>query len=57
MKYLFLFILTLFLMSCSSYKIKLGKNCIDNLQGGQDWSFVWFYQKGVKFNICEIYKK
>ena len=56
MKYLFLFIFTLILMSCSSYEIKLGKRCIDNVQGGQDWSFIWLHQKGVKFNDCEVIK-
>jgi len=56
MKYLFLFILALSLTACGSYKVKLGKRCIDNLQGGQDWSLVWFYQKGVKFNNCEVVK-
>ena len=56
-KYLFIIVLSvLFLTSCGSYNVKLGKNCIDNNQGGQDWSYFWFYQKGVKFNECNIKK-
>ena len=52
-KYLFLFILTLVLISCGSYQVKLGKRCIDTIQGGQDWSYIWLHQKGVKFNDGE----
>jgi hypothetical protein len=46
---LFVFVLS----SCSSYKMKVGKRCIDNEQGGQSWSRIWFVQKDVEFTQCE----
>ena len=46
---LFVFVLS----SCSSYKMKIGKRCIDNEQGGQSWSRIWFVQKDVEFTQCE----
>ena len=46
---LFVFVLS----SCSSYKMKVGKRCIDNEQGGQSWSRIWFVQKDVEFTECE----
>jgi len=45
------FILTI--TACSSYKAKVGKRCIDSEQDGQSWSYLWFVEKGVKFNECE----
>ena len=46
---LFVFVLS----SCSSYEVRLGKKCIDNENGGQSWSRIWFVQKDVKFTKCE----
>jgi len=46
---LFVFVLS----SCSSYEVRLGKKCIDNEQGGQSWSRIWFVQKDVEFTECE----
>ena len=43
----------LMLSSCSSYKVKVGKKCIDNENGGQSWSRIWFVQKDVEFTQCE----
>jgi len=37
---------------CSSYKMKIGKRCLDTEQGGQTWSRVWFVQEGVDFDEC-----
>ena len=45
--------LALVLSSCSSYEVRLGKKCIDNEQGGQSWSRIWFVQKDVEFTECE----
>jgi len=50
-KLLLLILFCFTLVSCSSYKIKLGKNCIDNKQGGQSWSYIWFI-KNTDFNRC-----
>ena len=46
---LFVFILS----SCSSYKMKVGKRCVDNEQVGQSWSKICFVQKDVEFTKCE----
>ena len=46
-------LLALVLSSCSSYEVRLGKKCIDNKQGGQSWSRIWFVQKDVEFTECE----
>ena len=46
-------LLALVLSSCSSYEVRLGKKCIDNEQGGQSWSRIWFVQKDVEFTKCE----
>ena len=43
----------LMLSSCSSYKVKVGKKCIDNENGGQSWSRIWIVQKDVEFTKCE----
>ena len=50
MRIILLLLFILVLSSCSSYKMKVGKKCMDNGQGGQTWSRVWFVQKGVKFD-------
>ena len=46
-------LLFVFVLSSCSYKMKFGKKCIDNEQGGQSWSRVWFVQKDVEFTQCE----
>ena len=46
-------LLFVFVLSSCSYKIKVGKRCIDNEQGGQSWSRIWFVQKDVEFTKCE----
>ena len=47
-------LLALVLSSCSSYEVRLGKKCIDNEQGGQSWSRIWFVQKDVEFTECDL---
>ena len=52
MKIILSLLFILVLSSCS-YKMKLGKKCIDTEQGGQSWSRVWFVQKDVEFTQCK----
>ena len=54
MKIAILFIFIVAISGCSSYKIKLGKKCIDNEKGGQSWSRIWFVQKNTVFNKCDL---
>ena len=46
-------LLFVFVLSSCSYKMKVGKRCVDNEQGGQSWSRIWFVQKDVEFTKCE----
>jgi len=41
-----------FLSGCSSYKMKLGKKCVDSEDGGQTWSYVWFVKNKLQFGTC-----
>jgi len=45
-------VLLVVVSGCSSYKMKIGKRCLDTEQGGQTWSRVWFVQEGVDFDEC-----